>query len=151
MAVAGRKPDPIPLRILKGNPQKKPIPEHVKTEPKLPRVPSWLDARGKREWRRIGKELLKLGLMSNMDFALLASYCDNYSIMIECRQHMAKEGGVVAYLAGRNTQTSMILTTYRASQNYIKSVAAEFGLSPSARGRLEIVAAVEKDKYLDWN
>ena len=151
MAVAGRKPDPIPLRLLKGTPQRRPIPEHVETEPKLPRPPRWLDKRGKREWRRIGKELLELGLMSNLDLALLASYCDSYSIMVECREHIDSVGGIVKYLAGKNSQTAMELSTYRAAQNFIKSVAAEFGLSPSARGRLEIAAAVEKDKYLDWN
>ena len=72
------KPTPTALKLLKGNPGKRPL-NKLEPRPRLrvPRVPSHLDDAGEVEWYRVVKELKVLGLVSGMDRAALAAYCQS--------------------------------------------------------------------------
>lgn len=150
MGITGPKPTPPALKILRGNPGGRAIPKTVKVTPHVPRCPAWLSPLARKEWKRATRELDKLGLMTRLDLALLAAYCAAVAQMAECSEYIEKQGGVVKYLKGRNSQTAMHLSTMRAAQAFIKAAAAEFGMSPSSRGRITIPEAPERDKFLDW-
>ena len=50
MATRGRKPKPTALKVLEGNPGKRPLNENEpKPENKAPRCPSWLEQEAKNE------------------------------------------------------------------------------------------------------
>lgn len=49
MAIRGRKPKPTNLKVLEGNPGKRPLPTNeVKPQKKAPRCPQWLEEDAKR-------------------------------------------------------------------------------------------------------
>jgi len=76
----GRKRIPTKLHILRNNPGKRPINDQEPQPPeKMPRCPKHLDAAAKKEWRRAGKILQSIGLMTDLDMAEFASYCEAYS------------------------------------------------------------------------
>ena len=150
MARTGPKPQPPALKLLRGNPGGRPVPKTVKAEAVVPRCPSWLTPLARKEWRRATRELAKVGLMTRLDMALLASYCEAVAQVIACTEYIEAQGGISKYLEGRNSQTAMHLTAMRAAQQFIRSVGPEFGMSPSSRGRIEIPEARERNEHLDW-
>ncbi len=112
------------------------------------RCPSWLSKAGKKEWRRVVPELFDVGLATGLDQALLAAYCEEYATMIECAAYIQGQGGIAAYLEGKNSQTQPHLSALTSSRKFIKAVAAKFKLNPSQRA--EMVLRRKKDKNLDW-
>ena len=80
MAQRGRKPKPTALKVLEGNPGKRQL-NIVEPKPKkkAPKCPAWLDAEAKKEWRRLAKQLEDLGILTQIDMAAFAGYCEAYS------------------------------------------------------------------------
>ena len=57
MATRGRKPKPTALKVLEGNPGKRPLNElEPKPKKQAPSCPSWLEPEAKKEWRRMAKD-----------------------------------------------------------------------------------------------
>src|SRR3990167_7992754 len=92
----GRKPQPTALKILRGNPGRRPLPT---SEPKpplaIPRPPSHLDKAAKAEWRRIGRKLLEQGIVTELDGSALGVYCVAYSRWKDAEEHLAQYGTVI--------------------------------------------------------
>ena len=110
--------------------------------------PDWLSAEAKKEWRRVVPELIDIGIISGIDQALLAAYCAQYAVMVECEAYIIEQGGICKYLEGRNSQTSPHLAALAAARKYIKTVSAKFKLSPGAGAELALKR--KKDPHLDW-
>lgn len=72
----GRKPIPTEIKILEGNPSKRPLNTHEpKPLKKAPPCPKWLEAEAKKEWRRLAKALEAMGVLTEADMAAFAGYC----------------------------------------------------------------------------
>lgn len=87
--------------------QKKKMEEEcVKTgNSQLKRPPEWLvNERAKKEWRRIVKELNKIGVVGNLDLANLGGYCNAYANYIEVTELMKEQ----PYYIERQTRTGTI-------------------------------------------
>ena len=46
---------------------------------KLPRRPEWLEEDAKKEWKRLGKVLAEMGMLTEIDRAAFAGYCQAYA------------------------------------------------------------------------
>lgn len=80
----GRKPKPTNLKILAGNPGRRPLPDGEPCpDAVLPTPPDFLDDQALREWERIAPELHQLGLLTRLDRAALAAYCQSYAHWIK--------------------------------------------------------------------
>ena len=79
MAQRGRKPKPTAIKELEGNPGKRPLNDaEPKPERKAPPCPKWLEPEAKKEWRRLSKQLEQIGVLTEVDQAAFASYCQAY-------------------------------------------------------------------------
>jgi P27 family predicted phage terminase small subunit len=154
--VTGRKPVPTNLKILKGNPGKRPL---NKNEPKpelgAPGCPTWLSIEAKAEWRRIVPKLDKLGLLTKVDRAALAVYCEMWATFVYA-QRLVHQHGIIILKKTMEAETAdgtviiyqhpvknPALQVSRDAADKIRQFCAEFGLTPSARGRLELPEADE--------
>ena len=64
MATRGRKPKPTAMKVLEGNPGKRPLNfAEPHSEKKLPHGPEWLEDEAKAEWERLAVPLYNLGLL----------------------------------------------------------------------------------------
>src|SRR6186713_2758454 len=73
----GRKPVPTALRILRGNPSGRRLPDEP-TSPVLDEhtaPPDWIDAAARHEWRRLVPGLARAGVITELDVDALAAYC----------------------------------------------------------------------------
>src|SRR4030042_1883827 len=89
----GRKPKPTRLRLLEGNPGKRPIrSEEPDPVPSIPSCPPHLSEDAKREWERVVPLLEKLGLLSEIDRGALALYCQAWGRWLEAEEALKKYG-----------------------------------------------------------
>lgn len=148
MTKRGRPPKPTHLKLVTGNPGKRPIPDDWVKPSKLdkaPPPPKHLDAYAAAEWRRLAKELATLGTLTNLDRGPFAAYCQAWSIYLHAQEaidDMARKDdtGMGAMLmrtkAGNVIQNPLIGIRNQAMKNMVR-YAAEFGFTPSSRVRVQ--------------
>ena len=92
----GRKPKPTRLKVLTGNPGKRPLnPDEPMPEPAIPDCPPELSPAGQREWSRLVAELAPLRILTGLDRAALAAYCGAYALWAEATEALQKYGAMV--------------------------------------------------------
>ncbi|MDK2918998.1 MAG: hypothetical protein PWQ37_1731 [Candidatus Petromonas sp.] len=138
MATRGRKPKPTALKVLEGNPGKRPLNNNEpKPEKKAPRCPSWLEPEAKKEWKRMAKTLEAIGVLTGVDAAAFAGYCQAYARWKEAEEFLSKHGTIFKTPSGYIQQVPQV----SIAQTYLKIMkdfCSEFGLTPSARSRIRV-------------
>ncbi|EJO5348298.1 phage terminase small subunit P27 family [Clostridium sporogenes] len=136
MAQRGRKPKPTAIKIIEGNPGKRPLNKYEpKPEKKAPRCPSWLENDAKKEWRRMAKQMEHLGTLTEIDMAAFAGYCQAYARWKEAEEFITKHGVIVKTPSGYWQQVPQV----SIAQTYLKIMnkfCEQFGLTPSSRSRI---------------
>jgi P27 family predicted phage terminase small subunit len=142
----GRRPTPTHLKVLRGNPGHRALPQG-EPEPavpmQVPDAPAFLQGYACDEWYRIAEELLRLKLLTIVDLQPLAAYCMAYArwrTAEEALVEMAKRDPVLSGLMlrlrnGTPIQNPLVVTASRAASDMVR-YATEFGFTPSARARI---------------
>lgn len=134
----GRTPKPTAVKKLQGNPGKRPLShDEPKVAGTLPRCPSHLDAEAKREWRRIAKELHRLGILDGIDRHALAAFCKCWSLWVKAEQQLAGEDLVVMSDKGNLYQNPIVGVARQAMKDMV-DMAREFGMTPASRTRIKV-------------
>lgn len=142
----GRKPVPTELKILHGNPGHRPLNEfEPKPDVEIPECPEHLDAEAKAEWGRIAPELAALGILTRIDRAALAGYCQAWSRWVYAEQQLAKFG-VIVKSGGALAQSPYLPISNKALENMRKFL-AEFGMTPSSRSRVKTAEPKDEDGF----
>ena len=138
---------PTHLKLVKGNPGRRPLPT---SEPKprgKPTCPAWLSIEAKREWRRMAVEMHALGLLTSIDRSVFAAYCESVAVLVRATKGMnamaaldpASHGGLVVIAASGNAMQNPLVMTARQAKADMVRYAAEFGMSPSAQTRIKAI------------
>ena len=145
MGRRGPAPKPTRLRIIEGNPSKRPLNRNEpKPEPSRPSCPRWLNVEAKKEWARIVPELSLLGLLTNVDRLTLAGYCQAYARWRQAEEAIEKYG-MIGKTEGGYVQQLPYVSIAQKSLQLMKNLAAEFGLTPSARTRISVEKPTSDD------
>lgn len=148
MGRRGPAPKPTRLRLIEGNPSKRPLNRNEpKPRPVPPPCPRWLNQEAKREWRRIVPELDVLGLLTVVDRAALAGYCQAYARWRQAEEAIEKYGMIGKTESGYVQQLPHVSIAQKSLQ-ILKGFAQEFGLTPSSRSRMS-VAEPEPDDEME--
>lgn len=138
MGARGPAPKPVALKVLEGNPGKRAINhDEPKPTPIAPPCPSWLMDEAKAEWDRVAPELERLGLLTRVDGAALAAYCQAYARWVEAEKDISLHGTTSVSLHGMEVARPAVAMAQKSAQ-MVKAFAAEFGLTPSSRGRMAL-------------
>ena len=136
MAQRGRKPKPTALKMLEGNPGGRPLNTKEPTpEKKAPRCPSWLEDEAKKEWKRMAKVLEQMGLLTEMDMAAFAGYCQAYARWKEAEEFLTQHGSMVRTPNGYLQQVPQV-SIAQTNMKIMLKFCEQFGLTPSARSRI---------------
>ena len=82
MGVRGVRPLPTKLKVVRGTLRKGRANAHEPALPvEIPRCPAHLGAEAKREWKRVSRELAGYGLLTRIDRAALALYCEAWGAL----------------------------------------------------------------------
>ncbi|HEX5486509.1 MAG TPA: phage terminase small subunit P27 family [Limnobacter sp.] len=155
MGQRGPQPKPHNLRVIDGNRSKRPIPaDGVNPKVEIPQPPKHLSKEARREWKRITPLLEELKLISGIDRTALALYCQaagrlfELEIAFEGKVKVAMERRGLSYEdavmdASRSStpngfeQQSVIVQLISKHREQVHKYLQAFGLSPSARGRIQ--------------
>jgi P27 family predicted phage terminase small subunit len=142
----GRKPKPTHLKLIEGNPGKRPI-RAGRTRPVtvMPEPPEHLNDDAREEWHRVAHGLYALRLLETVDRATLAAYCVAYARWVQAERAIAEMGkrdmltrGLMIKTSNGNAiQNPLVGTANKAASDMVR-YAAEFGMTPSARVRLSV-------------
>lgn len=152
MAQPGPKPKPRALKELAGNPGHRPLnTAQPRPEPKAPAMPRGvLPKSARKAWRELAPQLEALGLLSEIDAPLFTLLCvwtgaalDAAAVIRRDEEQGESEQGVITEDDRGRERKSRALSVLRAASVEIRQLAAEFGLSPSSRSRLEVPPSEE--------
>ena len=142
----GRKPKPTYLKLLNGNPGKRPLNQsEPKPQPEreIPLAPPELSVEARAEWERVAGELSRLGTLTVVDRAALAAYSQAYGRWIQAERAIAEmaqrdqltHGLMIKTTNGNAIQNPLVGMANRAMADMVR-YAAEFGMTPSSRSRI---------------
>jgi P27 family predicted phage terminase small subunit len=119
-----------------GNPGKRPINmDEPKPEPMIPDCPPELGPVAQKEWQRLGAELAKLRILTQLDRAALAAYCGAYALWAEATENIQKFGTMVKSPTGYPIQSPYVSIANRQAEIMMR-IASEFGFTPASRSRI---------------
>ncbi len=147
----GRKPIPTNLKILAGNPGKRPLNDkEPKPKVELPQCPAHLTGEARREWKRIGERLLKHRLVTELDAPALAGYCTAWAIYVAASTKLRKSGGLALTLKAPSgyPMVSPHLAIVNQALKQMRAFLVEFGMTPSSRSRVQAAEPDDEDDDL---
>jgi P27 family predicted phage terminase small subunit len=138
MGRRGPAPTPTALKILRGNPGRRPLNQQEARPPaRLPSAPPILDPVARAEWRRVCKVLGLVGLVTQADRAALTAYCVAWSRWLAAEAKVREFGALVRTARG-GQGLSPYLRVANTALAQMRTFAVEFGMSPSARSRIQV-------------
>lgn len=110
----------------------------VSPEVSIPKCPTHLLPSAKKEWNRIAPELEKLRLISEIDMAALAAYCQSYARWSQAEAKLKKLGeeALIEETPSGYKQMSVWLQISNRASEQMHKFMGEFGLTPSSRSRV---------------
>ena len=136
MATRGRKPKPTALKVLEGNPGKRPLNGREPVPPRATlKCPAWLMPEAKKEWKRLAPALEAMGVLTMADLTAFEGYCQAYARWKEAEAFITQHGSIFQTPSGYVQQVPQVSI---AQQNLkiMQSLCSEFGLTPATRARI---------------
>jgi P27 family predicted phage terminase small subunit len=153
--MAGRKPIPTNLKLIRGTARPHRINRDEPTPPiSTPEPPAHLDERARTKFTELAGLLAGCGVMTDLDRDALARYCVIWCRWIDAEAEIKRKGPIVKTAAG-NIIHSPYLAVANRCHRQLAQLEGEFGLTPSSRSRVRATApAVPSDpiadRYFDW-
>lgn len=157
----GRKAHPTALRLIKGNPTRRPLnAAEPSPPPGRPTPPEHLGPEARAEWERISGDLYAIGVLTLIDRAALAAYCTAYGRWIQAETALTRareaagkdEGGGIGSELVHGAMVSPLVRAADGAMRDLMRYAVEFGMTPSARSKVKATppsnADEEARKYL---
>lgn len=152
----GRKPKPAHLKLITGNPGRRPIRmEEFRPDAKIPPCPRHLKGEARKEWARVTRLLLEHLMVAEVDRGALAMLCTLWGRYVTAEEMIEKAreaapasaGLFVKSPNGFPIQSPWLAVSNRSIEQY-KSMCSEFGLTPAARVRA-VPTAVQPSLFAD--
>lgn len=144
MGARGPAPKPTNLRILEGNPSRRPIIDEPQPGGKA-KPPRYLRKAARSEWRRLAPTLEAIGLLTKADQAFFAAYCDAVANHAAVSERLDREGMTITDQFG--TRKNPLIGVQRNYAETMIRYGGRFGLSPSDRRGIKASAPKEKSKW----
>jgi P27 family predicted phage terminase small subunit len=146
----GPPPEHPHLRLLKGNPGKRPArspPEPTRTE-QCPEPPEHLTGHAREAWIHLAPELHKLNLLTILDIGPFSAYCCAYAHWQQAEEALQRSGELTIKTAEGHPRVNPLVRIASQAMDDMRRIGAEFGLSPNARLRLSgIVPPAPPSKF----
>lgn len=144
----GPKPKPTHLKVMAGNPGKRPLPTNEpKPAPGLPDPPEGMDESTRAVWQRLAVELEAAGIATQLDSLAFEMLVRAYVEMQAAAAKVAQLGPVWMD-QGEGKIPKFVYSPFWVIQNKewkkLQAMLTEFGMTPSSRSKV-ISANVPKD------
>jgi len=156
MGKRGPRPKPSKLKMLAGNPGKRPL---NKLEPKPDLInqisaPDCLDEDSAKIWDKIATQLHNIKVLTVIDTNALIRYCQLYSQWLQLQKILEEKG--LTYEVNKENKNGDKFVCYIRERPEIKlclrlnaeitRLEKEFGLTPSSRTDISVTIPIEMDE-----
>jgi P27 family predicted phage terminase small subunit len=132
----GAKPKATVLKLVTGNPGRRPLNQHeAKPQAVIPDPPDFLKDAALAEWQRVTPLLAEVGLIAKLDRAVIAGYCQAWARWLRCERELETEGLIVKSPNGYPMQSAYLAAANKALEQ-VRQMAEQIGLSGSSRSRI---------------
>jgi P27 family predicted phage terminase small subunit len=127
-------PVPFPLKVLRGNPGKRPMKPEPQPQqlPDVPDPPPFITGYAADEWWRTAPELHRLGLLTRIDVPALAAYCHAFGQWRMAAESLAKMRANDPIMNGL-----IIKTKYGDATAVARTRLAAGGFAPPSPGKFD--------------
>src|SRR5690242_2204620 len=151
--MAGRKPLPTHLKLLKGTARPHRINREEPRPPiQVPAAPGHLDDRARARFVEMAELLAHRGVMTELDASALARYVVIWCRWIEVETEVKRRGPVVKTEAGNIVQNPYLSIANRCLLQ-MAQIESEFGMTPSSRSRIRMAEPADQtdpfEEYLN--
>ena len=105
----------------------------------LPRCPPHMSPVARKEWRRLAPVLHEVGVLTVVDRAALAAYCQSYARWVEAEEKL-RETPMLLKTPSGHVQQSPWLSVANKQLEVMGRFMTELGMTPVARARLALSA-----------
>lgn len=135
MGRRGPAPTPTKLKLLRGNPGRRPIrPEPEPTG--LPAIPVGTSPKARRVWRRLIHDYAATGVLTGVDADALRVYCDAVVRYEQAAKLLEDSGPLVRGARQGDLVKNPLHQVVRDNADLIRAFARELGFTPAARSAL---------------
>lgn len=147
----GAKPTPTVLKVLRGNPGRRPLnsrePQPGALSPVTPRELTDADAR--REWRRTIVPAIAIGQVTAADRVVAIAHCELWATWRSQLIAAAKDGHVVGVGKRSHPMPNTARVMANKTLQLLVKIDAELGLSPTSRSRVHVSTPTTEVNPLD--
>ena len=124
--------------------------DRLKNEPtpaalaRTPQPPKTLPAEGRKLWRRLAPSLRQMGVLTEVDVPSFETLCFWWGFYQDAIETLRREGLLSEGASGQPVRHPAADLANVAWRNFIKA-AIEFGLTPSARCRIDLPTAIGEE------
>lgn len=112
-------------------------------------MPRGLPKRARQFWKAHADQLDRLGILTEADGAAFTVMAIHYAVAWEAMEQVLEDGLLQVDENGAARKHPLLQVWRENSAAYLR-YAVQFGLTPSARGRLSILEAPQKDEYEEF-
>lgn len=132
----GRNKKPTKTKIIQGTFRKdRANPNEPMPDVNIPDPPEHLSPIAQEEWNRISIELYRNGLVTSIDMAALAGYCQSYGRWVDAEIKLSETGLLTKTTNGNIIQNPLVGIANKALE-HMRKFLIEFGMSPSSRAKV---------------
>ena len=131
------KPKPTNLKILEGNPGKRPLNLDEPQPERGAECPDWLCNRGQKEWQRLAPVLENCGILTAADQNTLAAYCEAFANYVQATQEVQRLDSLVEQ-GSHGTKVAAIVNAQRIYADQMLKWGSKLGLSATDRTDIKI-------------
>lgn len=141
-----RKPTPTALKVVRGNPGKRPLNESEPSPKGEAEMPDWLTPAAAEHWPVVSKQLRDAGVLTSIDAHALAIYCEAFARWRQATDALERDGLIYTAKNGFPSQ-SPYLTIANTAFDQMRKMLVEFGMTPSSRSRVSKAPTDDGDQY----
>lgn len=155
MGKRGPKPQPTALKLVRGNPGKRPINEdEPKPDSGIPDCPEWIPDSARESWFQVAPMLHRMGVLTKIDGQALTRYCVLHSRWVAAEKFIAKFG-MTYQIKGDNGDVKCIMQLPQVNiaaklAVILGRIEAEFGMTPASRTGIKTESGHESDELDDF-
>jgi len=141
---AGRKPKPTNLKLIQGTYRPdRANPSEPKPRAVIPPCPKFLQGEAKKQYQKTAKKLARIGLMTELDDLALSMLCQGWQEYLDNTEQVKKSGILVKSPNGFPVLNPYLIAANQAIKK-VRSLLAEFGMTPASRSRIQATATSEE-------
>lgn len=144
MPRTGRPPKPTELRVLEGNPGRRPLND---AEPRFALLqdvepPPWLDEHARELWAYLVPRLAAQRVLTEIDLPLLAAACERWSVYRRASKRLTRSLTQNTRAVGRTALPEVNIS--KAALQGAVELLREFAIGPSSRSKVKTGGTGEK-------